>query len=101
MINEDLITGIEVLKMKLSALNHHEHNHLVSIETSLGTKWCQQNTLANEYMKEVNQDLYISTTLISDIEKDVERLYEEICKEKAIISKDTLASDEMTATNEQ
>jgi len=34
-------------------------------------------------MKEVNQDLYISTTLISDIQKDIERLDEEINKEKA------------------
>ena len=36
-----------------------------------------------EYMKEVNQDLYISTTLISDIQKDIERLDEEINKQKA------------------
>lgn len=83
MINEDVKIMIEQLKMKLNVLNHHEHNHLESIETSLGTTWCQQNRLAYEYMKEVNQDLYISTTLISDIQKDIECLDEEINKQKA------------------
>lgn len=100
MQNEDLILGIERLKMKLRALNHHEHNHLESIETSLDTTWCQKNRLAYEYMKEVNQDLYISTTLISDIEKYVERLFEGICKEKA----DNVRPDQeitLPATNEQ
>ncbi|MGK0576793.1 hypothetical protein [Macrococcus capreoli] len=98
-LNDDLLVGLECLMMKLKALNHHEHNHLISIEHSLETKWCQQNRLAYEYMKEVNQDLYISTTLIRDIEKDIERLYEEICKEKA----DNVRPDQETtlpATND-
>lgn len=82
MDSEILKNTLEMLDMKLKALSHHSFNHLDNIELSLETNWCKENTLAFEYMKEVNQDLYITTTLISDIQKDVERLNKEV-KEKA------------------
>lgn len=82
MINEDFKNEMELLNMKISALSHHAYEHLESVEYSLGTRWCNENKLAFEYMKEVRESLYISTTLISNIQTDIERLNEKINKEK-------------------
>lgn len=73
---EDLKFEIELLVMKISALNNHAYSHLESVESSLESPWCKENQVAFQYMKEANQYLYISTTLIRDIQKDVERLNE-------------------------
>lgn len=96
----DLQAQIELLQLKVNALTNHAYNHLGELEVMIEQDWIKKNPITRRYLVEQMQDCYINATIISDIEKDVERLYEEFCKEKADTSRNTLASDEVPAGND-
>ncbi|UTH16960.1 hypothetical protein [Macrococcus epidermidis] len=96
----DMKLQLEMLQLKVNALTDHVYDHLSQIETSIEMDWIEPNPVAKRYLIENMRDIYITSTVASDIEKDVERLYEEICKEKASTSLNFGESD-VPATNEQ
>ncbi|WP_419743590.1 hypothetical protein ACN5ZK_09510 [Macrococcoides bohemicum] len=97
----DMKLQVEMLQIKINALSDQVFSHLEQIETSIEMDWIEPNSIAKRYLIENMRDVYITSTVVSDIEKDIERLNEELSKEKTDTSQDTLASDEVPAINEQ
>ncbi|MGV2876138.1 hypothetical protein ROU88_09625 [Macrococcus capreoli] len=79
----DMEFQINFLQLKINALHDHATNHLSSLETMLEQDFIKSNPVTQRCLVEQMRDVYITTTVISDIEKDIERLYEEFNKEKA------------------
>ncbi|MCH4984912.1 hypothetical protein AB4G91_06865 [Macrococcoides goetzii] len=97
----DLQTQIEMLELKVNALSDQVFNHLSELETMIDQDWIKENPITRRYLIEQQRDVYVTSTVVSDIEKDIERLNEEFCKEKADTSQlNTLASDEVPAGND-
>ncbi|WP_312039863.1 hypothetical protein [Macrococcoides bohemicum] len=95
----DVIVDVDSLKLKMDALNHLAFSNLETIESRLEQEWITKDITLKAVTEEQVQDLYILSTIISDVWKSVERLQDEI--KKADTSSNTLASDEVPATNEQ
>ncbi|WP_420496203.1 hypothetical protein QA540_09375 [Macrococcus psychrotolerans] len=91
----DVVVDINSLKLKVDALNHLAFSNLETIENRLEQDWVTENYTLKKMTEEQVEDLYILSTVISDIWKSVERLQDEI--KKADTSQDTLASDEVPA----
>lgn len=95
----DLVVDINSLKLKVDALNNLVFSNLEDAEDRLEQNWIAENFTLRTMTEEQTQDLFILSTVISDVWKSVERLQDEI--KKADTSSNTLASDEVPATNEQ
>lgn len=95
----DLVVDINSLKLKVDALNNLVFSNLEDAEDRLEQNWIAENFTLRTMTEEQTQDLFILSTVISDVWKSVERLQDEI--KKADTSRNTLASDEVPATNEQ
>ncbi|PKE17387.1 hypothetical protein [Macrococcoides caseolyticum] len=94
----DVIVDVDSLKLKMDALNHLAFSNLETIESRLEQEWITKDITLKAVTEEQVQDLYILSTIISDVWKSVERLQDEI--KKADTSRNTLASDEVPASNE-
>lgn len=94
----DIVVDINSLKLKMDALNHLAFSNLETIESRLEQEWITKDITLKAVTEEQVQDLFILSTVISDIWKSVEKLQEEI--KKADTSHNTLASDEVPASNE-
>ncbi len=95
----DVVVDINSLKLKVDALNNLVFSNLEDAEDRLEQQWIKENFTLRTMTEEQTQDLFILSTVISDVWKSVERLQDEI--KKADTSRNTLASDEVPATNEQ
>ena len=95
----DLVVDINSLKLKVDALNNLVFSNLEDAEDRLQQRWIKQDFTLRMMTEEQTQDLFILSTVISDIWKAVEKLQDEI--KKADTSQNTLSSDEVAATNEQ
>ncbi|QYA35013.1 hypothetical protein [Macrococcoides caseolyticum] len=96
----DVIVDVNNLKLKVDALNNLVFSNLEDAEDRLEQRWIKENFTLRTMTEEQTQDLFILSTVISDIWKSVERLQDEI--KKADTSQiNTLASDEVPANNEQ
>lgn len=91
----DVIVDVDSLKLKMDALNHLAFSNLETIESRLEQEWITKDITLKAVTEEQVQDLYILSTIISDVWKSVERLQDEI--KKADTSHNTLASDEVPA----
>lgn len=78
----DMKLQVEMLQIKINALSDQVFSHLEQIETSIEMDWIEPNPIAKRYLIENMRDVYITSTVVSDIEKDIERLNEELSKEK-------------------
>lgn len=76
----DVIVDVDSLKLKMDALNHLAFSNLETIESRLEQEWITENITLKQITEEQVQDLYILSTIISDIWKTVEKLQEEIKK---------------------
>ncbi|QYA32849.1 hypothetical protein KYI07_11110 [Macrococcus psychrotolerans] len=76
----DVIVDVDSLKLKVDALNHLAFTNLETIENRLEQQWITENITLKHVTEEQVQDLYILSTIISDIWKSVEKLQEEIKK---------------------
>lgn len=76
----DVIVDVDSLKLKVDALNHLAFTNLETIENRLEQQWITENITLKQITEEQVQDLYILSTIISDIWKSVEKLQEEIKK---------------------
>ena len=76
----DVIVDVDSLKLKMDALNHLVFSNLETIENRLKQDWVTENYTLKKMTEEQVEDLYILSTVISDIWKSVERLQEEIKK---------------------
>lgn len=74
----DVIVDVDSLKLKVDALNHLAFTNLETIENRLEQQWITENITLKHVTEEQVQDLYILSTIISDIWKSVEKLQEEI-----------------------
>ncbi|PKE44456.1 hypothetical protein CW666_04340 [Macrococcoides caseolyticum] len=95
----DVLVDVKSLKLKVDALNNLVFSNLEDAEDRLEQNWIKENFTLRTMTEEQTQDLFILSTVISDVWKSVERLQDEI--KKADTSRNTLASDEVPATNEQ
>ncbi len=94
----DVLVDVKSLKLKVDALNNLVFSNLEDAEDRLEQRWISENFTLRTMTEEQTQDLFILSTVISDIWKAVEKLQDEI--KKADTSQNTLASDEVPATNE-
>ncbi|PKE11668.1 hypothetical protein CW685_06225 [Macrococcoides caseolyticum] len=94
----DVLVDVKSLKLKVDALNNLVFSNLEDAEYRLEQNWIKENFTLRTMTEEQTQDLFILSTVISDVWKSVERLQDEI--KKADTSNNTLASDEVPATNE-
>ena len=94
----DVIVDVDSLKLKVDALNNLVFSNLEDAEDRLQQRWIKQDFTLRTMTEEQTQDLFILSTVISDVWKSVERLQDEI--KKADTSRNTLASDEVPASNE-
>lgn len=94
----DVLVDVKSLKLKVDALNNLVFSNLEDAEDRLEQQWIKENFTLRTMTEEQTQDLFILSTVISDVWKSVERLQDEI--KKADTSNNTLASDEVPATNE-
>lgn len=94
----DVVVDINSLKLKVDALNNLVFSNLEDAEDRLEQQWIKENFTLRTMTEEQTQDLFILSTVISDVWKSVERLQDEI--KKADTSSNTLASDEVPASNE-
>lgn len=76
----DVIVDVDSLNLKVDALNHLAFTTLETIENRLEQLWITENITLKQITEEQVQDLYILSTIISDISKSVEKLQEEIKK---------------------
>lgn len=76
----DVIVDVDSLKLKVDALNHLAFSNLETIENRLEQDWVTENYTLKKMTEEQVEDLYILSTVISDIWKSVERLQDEIKK---------------------
>lgn len=83
----DVIVDVDSLKLKVDALNHLAFTNLETIENRLEQQWITENITLKHVTEEQVQDLYILSTIISDIWKSVEKLQEEIKKPSYIINR--------------
>ncbi|WP_420494250.1 hypothetical protein QA541_02910 [Macrococcus psychrotolerans] len=95
----DVLVDVKSLKLKVDALNNLVFSNLEDAEDRLEQRWIKENFTLRTMTEEQTQDLFILSTVISDVWKSVEKLQDEI--KKADTSRNTLASDEVPATNEQ
>ncbi|PKE21700.1 hypothetical protein [Macrococcoides caseolyticum] len=94
----DVLVDVKSLKLKVDALNNLVFSNLEDAEDRLEQNWIKENFTLRTMTEEQTQDLFILSTVISDVWKSVERLQDEI--KKADTSRNTLASDEVPASNE-
>ncbi|PKE19429.1 hypothetical protein [Macrococcoides caseolyticum] len=94
----DVVVDINSLKLKVDALNNLVFSNLEDAEDRLEQNWIKENFTLRTMTEEQVQDIFILSTVISDIWKSVERLQDEI--KKADTSRNTLASDEVPASND-
>lgn len=94
----DVLVDVKSLKLKVDALNNLVFSNLEDAEDRLEQRWIKENFTLRTMTEEQTQDLFILSTVISDVWKSLERLQDEI--KKADTSQDTLASDEVPASNE-
>ena len=94
----DVIVDVDSLKLKVDALNNLVFSNLEDAEDRLEQNWIKDNFTLRTMTEEQIQDIFILSTVISDIWKSVERLQDEI--KKADTSQNTLASDEVPAADE-
>ncbi|PKE63767.1 hypothetical protein [Macrococcoides caseolyticum] len=94
----DVVVDINSLKLKVDALNNLVFSNLEDAEDRLEQQWIKENFTLRTMTEEQTQDLFILSTVISDVWKSVERLQDEI--KKADTSCNTLASDEVPASND-
>ncbi|HCD18961.1 hypothetical protein C7R57_07240 [Macrococcoides caseolyticum subsp. caseolyticum] len=92
----DLVVDINSLKLKVDALNNLVFSNLEDAEDRLEQSWIKENFTLRTMTEEQTQDLFILSTVISDVWKSVERLQDEI-KKADTSHKNTLASDEVPA----
>ena len=78
----DMKLQVEMLQIKINALSDQVFSHLEQIETSIEMDWIEPNPIAKRYLIENMRDVYVTSAVVSDIEKDIERLNEELSKEK-------------------
>ncbi|WP_414046657.1 hypothetical protein ACMGE5_10220 [Macrococcus equi] len=98
MDNNEMNMELELLKLKINALCEQAYDHLSDLETTLEIEWMKHHLVTKQYLIEQQRKAYINATIISDIEKDVERIFEDLKQENADTSQiNTLASDEVPA----
>lgn len=76
----DVVVDINSLKLKVDALNNLVFSNLEDAEDRLEQSWIKENFTLRTMTEEQTQDLFILSTVISDIWKSVERLQDEIKK---------------------
>lgn len=76
----DLVVDINSLKLKVDALNNLVFSNLEDAEDRLEQNWIKENFTLRTMTEEQIQDIFILSTVISDIWKSVERLQDEIKK---------------------
>ena len=92
----DVLVDVKSLKLKVDALNNLVFSNLEDAEDRLEQYWIKDNFTLRTMTEEQTQDLFVLSTVISDIWKSVEKLQEEI-KKADTSHKNTLASDEVPA----
>ena len=95
----DVLVDVKSLKLKVDALNNLVFSNLEDAEDRLEQYWIKDNFTLRTMTEEQTQDLFVLSTVISDIWKSVEKLQEEI-KKADTSHKNTLASDEVPAADE-
>ncbi|EKF6164336.1 hypothetical protein OZ242_000559 [Staphylococcus pseudintermedius] len=76
----DVIVDINSLKLKMDALNNLVFSNLEDAEDKLEKQWIKENLTLRMMTEEQVQDLFVLSTVISDIWRAVERLQDEIKK---------------------
>lgn len=76
----DLVVDINSLKLKVDALNNLVFSNLEDAEDRLQQNWIKENFTLRTMTEEQIQDIFILSTVISDIWKAMERLQDEIKK---------------------
>ena len=97
----DMKLQVEMLQIKINALSDQVFSHLEQIETSIEMDWIEPNPIAKRYLIENMRDVYVTSAVVSDIEKDIERLNEELSKEKTDNTNSDQTEKVLPATNEQ
>lgn len=93
----DVIVDVDSLKLKMDALNNLVFSNLEDAEYRLEQQWIKENFTLRTMTEEQTQDLFILSTVISDVWKSVERLQDEIKK----ASNEPDQEQTLPATNEQ
>ncbi len=94
----DVLVDVKSLKLKVDALNNLVFSNLEDAEDRLEQHWIKDNFTLRTMTEEQTQDLFILSTVISDVWKSMEKLQDEI-KKADTSHKNTLASDEVPATS--
>lgn len=76
----DIVVDINSLKLKVDALNNLVFSNLEDAEDRLEQHWIAEDFTLRMMAEEQTQDLFILSTVISDIWKSMERLQDEIKK---------------------
>ncbi|QQB05690.1 hypothetical protein [Macrococcoides caseolyticum] len=76
----DVLVDVKSLKLKVDALNNLVFSNLEDAEDRLEQQWIKENFTLRTMTEEQTQDLFILSTVISDVWKSVERLQDEIKK---------------------
>ncbi|PKE12698.1 hypothetical protein CW685_04050 [Macrococcoides caseolyticum] len=78
----DIKLDIEELVIKIKALDHLAFNNLEEIENRLKQDWITSDFTLKRITTEQVQELYILTTIISNIRKTIETLHVDVEKIK-------------------
>ncbi len=68
---------LEALEMKVNALQHQVTSQLESVEHSLEYDWVKKDSLAQYYLQEQRQDVFVLTCVVQSILTDVEYMMKE------------------------
>lgn len=84
-ILDDLKLSVENIQSKMVALSNYSYDRLESVENRLEHEWVENDEVLTAYAKEQIEELYIISTLIGDIQKNVSRLNHDVDRYKKMI----------------
>lgn len=94
---DDVRLSVENIQAKMVALSKYSYDRLESVENSLEHEWVENDKLLKNYTKEQIESLYIISTLISDIQKNIDRLNHDVVRcSKKIKRTDNVRPDQET-----
>lgn len=77
---DDIQMETEILQMKLRALSNQSFSRIENVENSLEQKWVKDDITLTAYLKEQIEELYIISTLVNDIQRNVDKLNVDVTK---------------------
>lgn len=77
---DDIQMETEVIQMKLRALSNQSFSRIENVENSLEQKWVKDDITLTAYLKEQIEELYIISTLVNDIQRNVDKLNVDVTK---------------------